>query len=114
MGGQGMIGAAGIVACTLTGILAEEHASCIDYPGCKFVVIFGLYNQVLWGVCIGEVDSLLQILDEYEAAVVEGFDSDLLTRQLLKLAVEFCLHIENELFGVGNQQHLRVDTVFGL
>ena len=69
---------------------------------------------MLGGIGIREIDGLLQVLDEYQTAIVECLSGNLLTRQLLKLTVEFCLHIEYELFGVGDEQHLRVTTMFSL
>ena len=114
VGRQRVIGAAGIVACTLAGIFAEEHATRIDYLEGELLVILCLDDEVLGCVGIREVDGLLMIVDEHEAAVLERLLCDLLTGQEVELAVHLCLYVEDHLLGGGDEEHLRVDAVLGL
>ena len=61
VGGQGVVGAAGIVAGTLAGILSKEYTSRIDDPLGESLVIVGLDYEMLGSVGVGEVDGLVII-----------------------------------------------------
>ena len=114
MCGQGVIGAAGIVACTLTGILAQEHATCIYYLIGHLGIILYLQNEMLGSIGIREVDGLLKTAYQYQTAVVECLGCHLLTGQQIQLTVNLGLNVEDDLLGGGDEEYLRVDTMLGL
>ena len=114
MSGQGVIGAAGIVAGTLASIGTEEHAAGIDDTLGQLLVVLDLQNEVLGGIEVREVDHLVDGIDEYVTTVFEGFGSHLLTGQQLKLSVDFDLYFIELSFACRNEKHLRVDAVFSL
>ena len=70
MGWQGMIGTAGIVARTLTGIIAQEYATGIHYPFSQLLIVGSSDNQMLRSIGIAEIDSLLIILDKDKLGIV--------------------------------------------
>ena len=61
VGGQGVVGAAGIVAGTLAGLLAKEHAARIDDLLGERLIVVGLDDEMLGGIGVGEVDGLVVI-----------------------------------------------------
>ncbi len=47
---QGVVSTAGIVACTLTGILSKEYTAGIYYLLCHLLVVLCLDDKMLWGI----------------------------------------------------------------
>ena len=76
-----MVGAAGIVARTLTGILSEEYRARIDHSLCQLLVVERLDDKVLRGIGIRKGYHLVNGIDEYQTAVVECLAGYLLTGQ---------------------------------
>ena len=112
--GQRMVGAAGVVASTLTGILTEEDTTCIDNLVGQLFVVFRLDDQVLWGIAVAELHHLVVCLDKYQSAVLQRFGCYFLAWQLLQLSFHLLLNFCEFRFGCGDEQHLRVDAVLGL
>ena len=112
--GQRVVGAAGIVARTLTGIGSKEHAAGVDHLLGEFLVVGCLDNQVFRSIGVREADGLLLILHEHQRTVLQRFRGNLLTRQEFELTVHLSLYVEDYLFRGGDEQHLRVDAVFCL
>ena len=96
--GQGVIGAAGIVASTLTGILAQENATGVYHLISHLGIVLHLQDEVLWGVGIREVDGLLHAVHQYQSAVLQRLGCHLLAWQQVELAVHLGLNVENHLF----------------
>ena len=63
--GEGVVGAAGIVARTLTSILAEEDTACVDHFGCQTFVVVSGNDKVFGGITVAQVDSFVRVVDEY-------------------------------------------------
>ena len=53
-------------------------------------------------------------MDEYKTTVFQSLGSNLLAGQQFQLTVRLCQYIENHLFRGRDEEHLRVDAVFGL
>ena len=70
MGWQGMIGTAGIVARTLTGIVAQEYATGIHYPFSQLLIVGSGNDQMLRSIGVAKFDSLLVILDKDKFGIV--------------------------------------------
>ena len=111
---QGVVCAAGIVASTLTGIFAQEHATCIHHLRCQLLVVVRLDDQVLRRIGVREVDGLALVLHQHHHTVLQRLLGYLLTRQHVQLAVHLSLHVEYQLLRGRDQQHLRVDAVLSL
>ena len=77
--GQGVIGTAGIVAGTLASIGTEEYTAGIDDALGELLVVLHLQDEVFGGVEVGEVNHLVDGIDEHKTAVVEGLGSNFLT-----------------------------------
>ena len=114
MGRQGVVGAAGIVACTLAGIGSQEYASSIDYPFAQLFVVARLDDQMLRSIAVAECHHLVLILHQHIAAVLHSLGGNLLARQQCQLAVEFLVNLVQLLLVGGDEEHLRVDAVFSL
>ena len=88
-----MVGAAGIVAGTLTGILAKEHASGIDDLLGESVIVVGLDYEMFGGIGIGEGHCLVIIRHNHELAVVESFGCYLLAGKQVELTLHFIFYL---------------------
>jgi hypothetical protein len=64
-----VIGAAGIVAGTLAGILSEEYTARIHDAFCQLLVVADLQNQVFGSIGVGEGNHLINGIDEHVVAV---------------------------------------------
>ena len=104
--GQSVIGAAGIIACTLTSIFAKEHATSINHLTGQLGVVLNLQDKMLGSIGIREVDSLLHVLYQYQSAVVERLSCHLLAWKQIELTVYLGLNIEYYLLGCGDEEHL--------
>ena len=91
--GQGVVGAAGVVACTLTGILPQEHAAGIDDTFCQLFLVLSLDDQVLRGIEVRESNHLFSVVDQYEIAVLQGLGRHLLTWKGIQLAGNLLLYL---------------------
>ena len=109
-----MVGAAGVVAGTLAGILSEEDATGIDDLLCQLHVVFGLKDKMFGSVGVGQVDGLVEVTDQYECRVLQRFLCNLLAWQEVQLAADSFLDVVDDLLRCGDEEHLRVDAVFGL
>ena len=114
MCGQGVVGAAGIIASTLTGIFAKEYATCVNHLIGQLGVVLYLQDKMLRRIGIRQVDGLLHVLNQYQTTVFERLGCHLLAGKQIQLAVHFGLNIEYHLLGCGNQEYLRVDAMLSL
>ena len=92
MSGQRVVGAAGIVAGTLTGVWSQEHAAGIDHLKGQRLVVLGLQNQMFRGIAVGECYSLLCVVNQYQAAVIEGLTGKVQSGQGLQLLFQLVAH----------------------
>ena len=76
---QRVVGAAGVVAGTLTGIFSEEDTAGIHHALGQLFVVLRLDNEVFGGVGVGEGNHLVGGTDEHAAAVFQSLDGYLLT-----------------------------------
>lgn len=113
---QGVVCTGGVVSTRLWGVCAHEDGPCVvnlRHPG---LGVLDLQDQVFWGISVGHLESVVHRLDLDRRRVRNTLSHNVDSRQLQGLsvdslvdAVDLCVgHVD------GKENHLRVDTVFGL
>ena len=103
---QGVVGAAGIVACTFAGIVAEEHASGVDDLLCELRIVGSSYYKVFRGVGVAQCHRLVAVVDKYYLAVLKSFGSNVFAWQDIQLTPYFLLNSVYGLLRCGDKQNL--------
>ena len=114
MCGQGMVGAAGIVAGALTGVTPDEDAARIDHLSGQLEAVGRLQDEVFGRIAVGNGDGLLRVVYQHQTAVVQRMGGKGHAREHLQLSVELVLHLLEHLFRRGDEQHLRVAAMLSL
>ena len=114
VGRQRVVGAAGIVAGTLAGILSQEDAAGIDDLSSHLVVVLGLNNEMFGRVGVRERHHLVGRGNKHHATVLECLLGYLLTGQEVELAFHLGLHLLHHILGGADEQYLGVDAVLSL
>ena len=114
VGGQNVVGAAGVVAHAFGRVGAEEDGTGVVYFGQERARRGGLYDEVFGRVGVADGDALRKVGGDDDAAVCQRLPGGVGARQGGELGGGFAGNFGGKLARGCNQYHLRIGAVFGL